>query len=216
MKKRIALLGTTVLALALVAAMSFAWFTSGTDPIETDVTTAKIELVQSGTPEWLYADDDSDVSYLLAGETVKLTGVTVTNNSNREALAKVEIVIGLTGLEDETWYAAFQEDATKEANENAYDALLLKWGAGAPVYLTANKELYVFLENPADPLFSGSPDISLDGLSFTLPEDVDNGIQDTNITIDININALQGTQAAVADVFGSAIETHFHSLLSNH
>jgi hypothetical protein len=138
MKKRVALLGTTVVALALVAALSFAWFTSSTGPINADFSTAKIkvELVDEGI--------QTDSANKLPGEEIKVEGIQIKNSSTRNSVAKVSFseaaVVAQTDYNsfttgvDVDGYNDVYQTWTPSLDDLANDLSELAWRAGDPNY----------------------------------------------------------------------------------
>jgi hypothetical protein len=82
MKKRLLGLAVAMVAFAVCAALSYAWFTNEVDPISTDVQTATIQIDTPST--WTI-----DTSLLQPGEAIALDDFELTNSSTREAIIEI-------------------------------------------------------------------------------------------------------------------------------
>ncbi|MDR0500918.1 MAG: hypothetical protein LBG97_06730 [Coriobacteriales bacterium] len=154
-KKRLALLGTTIVALALVAAMSFAWFTSSLDPINLDITAARIRVENVGDNTWSIGGDESLLGAALPGETVSVGNFAIKNTSNREAVAQIKftklegklkfdnsnLTVGGTKITLEQLRDAINASVTLTNEQKAKFVALIDVTGG---YVTVNQELFDF------------------------------------------------------------------------
>jgi hypothetical protein len=93
-RKKIIALGTSVVALGLTAALSFAWLTSSLSTEAAGVTTARIKITKSNDQTYYIGSvADNYLEKALAGETIKSVDnekFAIKNESTRPAFAKIE------------------------------------------------------------------------------------------------------------------------------
>lgn len=90
-KKKFIGLAICLVAVVAIAAMSYAWFTDTLSPLNVDVTAAKIKVTSTGAGVWNIGGDENLIGAALPGEFVSYGALSIKNESNREALARVFI-----------------------------------------------------------------------------------------------------------------------------
>lgn len=219
--KKIKALGlfTGITMLAIGASATYAWFTSSADPVDLVVDTATIAIAGS--------EMTAELANKLPGESIGFVDWTLANNSTRESVVAFSLsAADITYSGGETFDAERKALLLEMLNDPANLTITGITSGENPVYTDQNTGYqYIWLDS-GDQLDDGKFSITL-----TIPDELggnvtisgglhtedpmDNRTADhpeehgAIITLSCQAHAVQGTYAAINDVFGSEVADYF-------